>query len=294
LTRRRTGTIAVALALAVVACAPPTRARADEVQQPVACACPPRLFAPLLGDPSEPHFFAAAVHTQLETEGRFVDLGSVGLGNEFVLWSRHGARDDWQVGLQAGMTGQFRLERESSYTLTNTDYLLGVPLAWRRGRTSARLRFYHRSSHLGDEYLVQNPGTRPINFSFEELEGLAALDLAGGRGRAYAGGGYLVHRRPSMARGKLVAGAEWKGRNGATSSASRGFAGRLVAGLEVRLREDHSWSPDVLTVLGLQIAGGRGNRALDLLAEYYHGSAPYGQFHRERVDHLGLGLHLDL
>jgi hypothetical protein len=287
--------IAGALTLAIGASAAATTARADEAQQPVVASEPaPRLFSPLLADSSEPHFSATALRTQLETDGHFVDVASVGLGDEFIVWSRRGGRNEWQVGLQAGMTGQFRLARESSYTLLNTDYLVGVPLAWRRGRTSARLRLYHRSSHAGDEYLIQNPSVRPLNFSFEELEALASHDLAGGRGRAYAGGGYLIHRRPSMARGKLVAGVEWKARDSPGCSTPRGLAGRLIAGLEVKLLEEHAWRPHLLTSFGVELAGRRGAHALDLLAEYYHGSSPYGQFYRQQVDHVGLGLHLDL
>jgi hypothetical protein len=189
---------------------------------------------------------------------------------------------------------QFLLERGSSYPLINADYVVGVPVTWRRDRVSARLRVYHQSSHLGDEYLLQNPDVRRIDVSFEELEGIAALDVGGGRGRAYVGAGVLLHRNPDMERGKLLFGVEWRRRGHFGSRAAGGLGRMLVAGVEVKLLQELDWEADVRAVVGVELTRALGGRSVSLLAEYYNGSIPYGQFFHEKEDHIGLGLHLGL
>lgn len=252
------------------------------------------LFSPLMADPKEPHFFASVLGTHLDSTNDSVTLGSVGFGDEFGFLGRQGARSGWQVGLQAGVMAQFVLERGSTYPLINADYVVGLPVTWRRDRVSARLRVYHQSSHLGDEYLLQNPDVRRIDVSFEELEGIAALDIGGGRGRAYVGAGALLHRNPDMERGKLLAGLEWRGWGHPGSGGARGLGRRLVAGVEVKLLQELDWEADVRAVLGVKLTPELRGRSVSLLAEYYHGSIPYGQFFHEKEDHIGLGLHLGL
>jgi hypothetical protein len=167
-------------------------------------------------------------------------------------------------------------------------------VTWRRERLSARVRVYHQSSHLGDEYLLQNPGVRRVDVSFEELEGIAAIDIARGRGRAYVGAGLLLRRHPAMERGKLLGGIEWRGRSHDWSIVSNRFETRLVAGVEVKLLQELDWRPGVRTVFGVELSHERGSRAVGILAEYSHGSFPYGQFLHETVDQVGLGIHLGL
>lgn len=255
-------------------------------------SAPEILFAPLTADPKEPHYFVSLLRTRAHSVDRTVTLGSVGLGQDFALWSRSGTSQNWAVSLQAGVMAQFDLDRSSSYALLNTDFVVGLPVAWRRGRQSARLRIYHQSSHLGDEYLLQNPSATPVDVSFEELEGIVARDAADGRGRAYAGSGLLLRRHPDMDRAKLLAGFEWKARPRKHSAGGTSFESNLVAGAEVKLLAELGWKANVRMILGVGLARGRGTRGIRILAEYYHGSYPYGQFFREDVDHLGLGIHI--
>ena len=139
--------------------------------------------------------------------------------------------------------------------------------------------------------MLQNPETTRIDVSFEELEGIAALDVMDGRGRAYVGAGFLLHRNPDMERGKVLAGVEWRGRG---HQWSRAFATNLVAGVEVRLLQELDWEANVRAVFGVEFARALGGRGVSLLAEYYNGAIPYGQFFHEEESHIGLGLHFGL
>ena len=61
---------------------------------------------------------------------------------------------------------------------------------------SARIRGYHQSSHLGDEFILNNPGVDRVNLSFEVFDGL--LSFEGDWWRLYIGGGYLAGAKPKL------------------------------------------------------------------------------------------------
>ena len=50
-----------------------------------------------------------------------------------------------------------------------TDFRIGVPLTYGVGRYQTKLAYYHLSSHLGDEFMLRNPGTPRINYSREVI-----------------------------------------------------------------------------------------------------------------------------
>src|SRR2546430_13522831 len=90
----------------------------------------------------------------------------------------------------------------------NTDYLVGLPVAYRRGNTAMRLRVYHQSSHLGDEYMIHAHAQR-VDLSFEAAELLVARELA--HWRVYGGGEYMFTHSPAdLKPGVLHAGLEYR------------------------------------------------------------------------------------
>ena len=74
------------------------------------------------------------------------------------------------------------------------DYVVGLPLTGRYHGFSGRLRPYHQSSHLGDEYLLRDDPVERENLSFESLELILSGEL--GPLRLYGGGEYLFRREP--------------------------------------------------------------------------------------------------
>jgi len=73
-----------------------------------------------------------------------------------------------QIGIQAAVFALFNLDAPSS-DLVNADYWIGLPLSYRRGPWSYLIRLYHQSSHLGDEFILGNPGINRVNLSYEDL-----------------------------------------------------------------------------------------------------------------------------
>src|SRR5438046_7204000 len=119
------------------------------------------VFQPLLADPKEPRFFATYLWAR---SPRLASrLGSVGFGQTIGLLRGR----DWQLAIAAGVFSEFNMQ-SSTTDLLNTDYLVGLPLTYRQDRKSTRLRLFHTSSHLGDDYMI-NANARRINFNSHAL-----------------------------------------------------------------------------------------------------------------------------
>ena len=258
------------------------------------------IFCPLIADPKETRSFVAyqrGKSTDQQTsrpEGDSVtlapfdtDIGAIGVGDAIGLarWSGSRPGDGVQLSLAAGVFAQFDLA-SSSFDLINADYVIGLPLTFRNSGFSGRLRIYHQSSHLGDEFLLSAAPER-INLSFESAE--LILSQAFGGLRVYGGGEYFFNRDPAELDPLLAhAGAELRlGVNGRRS---------VVAAVDLKSSEEQEWKPSWSGRAGFEIGWGRDPehppRVLRLLGEFYRGPSPYGQFYREHIRYWGLGLHL--
>jgi len=153
------------------------------------------VFCPLLADPKGQRSFVSYLH-ETSDQGD-MNVGSVGISDAFGLLRVGGPKpgDGFQVSLAGSVFAQFDLG-SSSYDLVNADYVIGLPINFRRRAFSMRFRLYHQSSHLGDEFLLRenNPTFVRENISFEAAEMILSLD--GGPFRVYGGGEYLLRREP--------------------------------------------------------------------------------------------------
>jgi hypothetical protein len=258
---------------------------------------PDDVFRPLLADPKQPQFFAAYQRLERRDLDVSIDAGSVGFGEYFGLWGyrREAGCDGLQVGVAGAVFAQFDLDAAST-DLINADYLIGVPVTARRGFWSARLRAYHQSSHIGDEFLLGNPDFRRLNLSFEEVDALVSFERRWAR--LYAGGGALVNKEPSTLRpGKAQWGAEWRGpalRPPLRDVLEKALGPlRLVpvAGADFKAFEELGWTVETSLAGGLEWSGERSARRLRLLATLFRGHNPYGQFFEQKVLSFGVGLY---
>ena len=249
------------------------------------------LFCTLIADPKAIRTFASYLRGKFPTSSATIDVGSVGIGDGFGLVRFGGpeAGDGVQLGLEAAVFAQFDLDSPSD-DLLNTDYLVGLPLTFRHSGFSARARLYHQSSHLGDELLLRAESEiQRENLAFESAELILSQEI--GPLRLYAGGEYVFNRRPKTL-DAMVAHAGAEARVGPT----RGL--RLVAAADVKSSEQQEWKPGVSVRAGLEAAwwrsAGHPPRVFSLLAEYYDGPSPYGQFFLESIRYVGAGFHFQL
>lgn len=248
------------------------------------------LFAPLRADPKEPRFFVSAL--QVDSALRDTTLGAVGFGEHFGLVRRETRSGlAWQLGIAGAVFAQFDLEAPSS-DLMNADYVIGLPLTWRQGDWSGRVRLYHQSSHLGDEFLLSAQPQR-VNLSFEAIEAIIARDF--GNLRVYGGGETLFDRDPAdLGRYLLHAGLDWRGRETAFRLGGLGGA-RWVAGLDVKRWQQNDWAAQISAKAGLEFAPlAETGRRWNALLEFYDGPSPYGQFYPQDVRYWGIAIQLGL
>lgn len=248
------------------------------------------LFHPLLADPKQPQFFASFLWThgpRLDTH-----VGAVGLGENIGLIRGHDRR--WQLSVAAGAFSQFNL-RTTSIDLLNTDFIIGLPFTWRRGATSFRVRIYHQSSHLGDEFILNTQPER-VNLSFESLEVLVSRELGGWR--AYGGGEYIVRHEPQDLEPALIhAGLEYRHAPSLLVLGSLG-AGRIVAAVDAKSIQERKWQVGWGFRAGIEFGPARQGeilgRSWSVNVVGYEGPAPYGQFYHDNISSVGVGLHFSL
>jgi hypothetical protein len=244
-----------------------------------------RLFDPLIADPRWPHFGASYQRYLGDSELR--NVGAVSLGESFSLYRGNvPLGGQWEVGLQAGVFSIFDLDGQSS-DLVNADYFVALTGSYRLGDWQALARFFHQSSHLGDEFLLQNRVER-VNLSYEGLGLLLSRSVLDEAVRLYGGGSVLVRRDPaSLDPWAVQYGVElyspWR--------LARGI--RPVAAVDLQNRQQNDWATDVSVRAGLQFEGVQVlGRKLQIVVEYFDGHSPNGQFYVDRINYIGIGAHL--
>ena len=245
------------------------------------------LFQPLIADPKWPRFTLAYQHHVKDSVLRHAFAPNFGASFSLYRIRDNDKDKEWEVSMQAGLFGLMDIGRKPS-ALINADYFVGLPLSYRTGALSAILRPYHISTHLGDEFMLTPEGktTKRINLSYEGVDLLLSYNI--NSFRIYGGGGYLVHKEPSYIKPlKIQIGAEYY-------SDYTFMDGRLrpVSGLDVKADQNGAWFPGISIKTGVQIE----NSALisnkvQLMLEFYSGKSMHGQFYRDKIKTIGIGLH---
>jgi len=237
------------------------------------------LFGPLLADPRQPRFSVSYLHYR--TNQNEFAAANAAFGEYFGLASGvFGSSGSSQVGIQGGVFALFNLEAPSS-DLINADYWIGMPVSYRKGPWSYLLRVYHQSSHLGDEFILGNPGINRVNLSYEDMEALVSYEWE--RWRVYGGGGYILNSEPDLAPKHLQGGAEY---------VRARAAGRLsfIAAVDVLASEELDWRRSRSYQVGFELRSNSLRRAR-LMLEHFRGHSPNGQFYIEPLRYTGLGLY---
>jgi len=252
-----------------------------------------RLFCPLAADPKAEHSYLSYLMgdfpelTLLEDD---TPVGSVGIGDDFPLWRWAFDRDGngLQFALSGAVFAQFDLE-STSFDLINADYVAALPLTFRYSGFSSRLKLYHQSSHLGDEFLLRGGDIERENLSFESLELILSQEVWWFR--VYGGGEYLLRGEPDTLE-------HWLAHGGLEIRMGPTEGPHFLLATDVKSAEQQDWDLGISARGGLELAvwreHGHPPRVLGLLLEYYNGPYPYGQFFQNEANFFGLGLHFSL
>lgn len=259
------------------------------------------VFCPLAADPKAIRSFASYLRARASqvspsTARAFdTDVGAIGIADAIGIGRWNGARpnDGVQLALEAGVFAQFDV-RAASFDLLNADYIIGLPLTFRRGGVSGRARIYHQSSHLGDEFLLRpdDPEQERENLSYESAELVLSVDA--GALRLYGGAEYLVNRSPATLAKVVGHGGVELRPNVALFNVGPLATVRPVAMADVKLADDQSDRPATSVMAGFDIARRRDSDATGrrwmIVAHLYTGPSPYGQFYRDDIRYYGVGV----
>lgn len=181
-------------------------------QQPIyedSCPCTtgiwlpddPVLFRPLIADPRQVIYSAGWRFNDQALVQNVIDV-SFGDSIPFYRWLHVGPWDgQLQIDLEGALWAVFDPLHDSS-PLINADYYGGIPITYAAGDWAFRLRGYHISCHIGDEFLLNHPNFVRRNPSAEFLDFYASWDYTDEL-RFYAGLGVVVAQDKSFRCGRI-------------------------------------------------------------------------------------------
>lgn len=245
------------------------------------------LFEPLIADPRWPRFSLAYQYHGKDRVLKHSFAPNFGASFPLYRLTNHVQNDEWEIGMQAGLFGIMDIGRNPT-ALINADYFVGVPITYRTGPWSGLIRGYHISSHLGDEFMLTKEGkkTKRINLSYEGIDLIVSHNFE--NFRVYGGGGYLVHKEPSYVKpGKVQGGIEYY-------SPNTWLNGRLrpIAGLDLKAEENVLWYTGVSFKAGVQLENSKLlSNNIQLMLEVFNGKSVHGQFFKDKVQYIGIGIH---
>ena len=236
------------------------------------------LFRPLLADPKELRssfdYHGTWPSDAEQQPARPQNIAGISAGGLVGVWSHkvsacHGV----QLSLIGGVLSQFNLDAPSR-DLINSDFLIGPQLSVRTDHVSVRLRLLHQSSHLGEDFIHQNPPAVDANFGFLAADGVVSFE--GAVWRVYGGGGYIQFMNKSGDSVLVHAGAEYRAHRSILALL------RPVAGVDTTSLQSRSWGLTTVANGGLEWASPAETRRMRLLAVFAGGYSPYGQATLER------------
>ena len=242
------------------------------------------LFQPLLLDPLEAQASASVLKRREEgraVKGLFAPF-TIGFRKPLVRWTRD-ADHASELSLDLGAFTQFEVFEEAGRLrrlMYNADYKISLLWSLKRFNHAWRFRFYHLSSHLGDDYVIRKGIVNyfPNAVNYEQFDGLYSTQLH--RLRLYGGGGLVLSAAARRRRPYLQAGTLWK---------SGGIFTRYVLGADLRLLAQTDYTPNLKAAVGVEV-GKEENRPIALLIEFYTGKLPYSVYEHRRTAWVGLGL----
>jgi hypothetical protein len=256
------------------------------------------LFQPLIADPREPMYYVAF-------RGGDHIVGNVAIavamGDEFPIfrwrdiWTWQG---DLQIGISAGIWAVFNFsdvphkKNHEVSELINTDYLVGIPLTYAVDRWSFRLRVYHISGHLGDEFIVNHPWyiNKRKNPSFEAVDFFTAYQF-NRYVRGYIGPGFILHSDRSFRLQRLYIEYGFEARMFGRKIGYHRLYGTPFFALHVENWQVRHWGFDVTAKLGYELSKLQGiGRKMRIYVDYHNGYSYEGQFFKKRTQYGEVGL----
>lgn len=248
------------------------------------------LFQPLVASPRE---ITNSIGYRIGDEVVGNRVVPVSLGDIFTVYRWHHVvyGGDLELGLTSGIWSVFNIDGGTpniaeGTELVNTDFFFGIVMNYANDRWSSRFRLYHISSHLGDEFLVNNPGYDRVNPSLEAIDIFVSYQATFGL-RVYVGPGVIFHWDESYKLKPMYIQYGLEYRFLGTRFLQQKLYGTVFAGAHGQNYQYQDWGYDGTYVLGYEWSKLQGiGRKMRVYVQYHHGYSQEGQFSREKSSYI--------
>lgn len=249
------------------------------------------LFAPILLDPLEAQTYVSVLPAfrtdNTNYPGTIVPF-AFGLCKPFYRWTKFPGRAS-ELSLDVASFTQFEVyyddaKQTQKRQLINTDYKFSVIYNLLRNSHVWRFRFYHLSSHLGDDYLFRNSiqAYTPNSVNYEIVDATYSKNIA--NTRVY--GGIGIGLRKTEERKLLSAHTGFYYRNLQSTRLTR-----MVGGVDVKVWQQTNFRPGIKAAIGLEV--GKAANPVTFMLEAYSGFRPYSQYENQYVRWVGIGFYFN-
>lgn len=190
-------------------------------------------------------------------------------------------------GFQIDVEGsaQVRLDIQNNVDVQAVDFRGGVPLTYGVGAHRFKFAYYHLSSHLGDEFLLDNPGYPRLNFARDVLV-LGYSYYWTEKLRLYGETGWAFYSDVSMP-WEFQFGLDW------APTRPTGFRGEPFFAINAHLREDINFGGNLTAQTGWAWVGNQSNHLMRMGLHYYNGASSQFSMYHEHEEQLGFGVWYD-
>ena len=249
----------------------------------------PPLFRPFIADPRQVIYSAGWRFDDNALTKNIIDV-SYGDSFPFYRWLNVWP---WNGQLQIDLEGCLWAVFDPCYEsapLMNADYYVAVPITYSVDRWQFRLRGYHISSHLGDEFLLDHPHYVRKNPSAEYLDFFVSHNLTD-EIRIYGGLGWVVAQDESYEFGPFYSaiGAELRLLSLGFLDTKNVIYGCPIFGMHFRQSADFKKHIDATYIIGYEFGKLCGLfRRLRFFAEYHDGYSLEGQHSKTATNYFSL------
>ena len=189
--------------------------------------------------------------------------------------------EGWQLDVEAAAFPRL----DSNRNLVECDYQFGVPLTTRQGPFEMKFGYLHYCSHIGDLFLLDNPGFDRINYVRDSIIWGLALYLTPDV-RLYSEANWAFHNDGGSEPWRFQFGADF------SSLEPTGPWGAPFFAVNGLLRQENNFSGNVTLQTGWQWRGQSGH-LLRLGLQYFNGMSDEMQFFNRFEQQIGGGLWYD-
>lgn len=209
------------------------------------------------------------------------------LGGRAGLWRYGMLGGPRPRGVQLDIEGgaMVRLDPEVNTDVEAVDFRFGFLVTTRSGPWSTKMGYAHISSHLGDEFVLRNPGFPRRNYVRDSAVAGLSFDVSE-TFRLYAETGYAIGHEGGALPLEFQYGAEY-------SSATTALKGGPYAAVNGHTREDEGWISGVNVLSGWQWRGTDTQHRFRIGMQYYQGPALQYSFVGRSEKVLGGGMWFD-